>query len=204
MEKISLDKYSNLNIEELNLDNMEKTQQEHKPQSDSISDNSNPDEISFDEYEKKSEIDHLTILKIIIFLLLLGGAIFVFYHLFFGANGFISQKEKARELSEIKEIKSMKEQKLQQQQEFLQGLKEGNKELLEKLAREKGYIYPDEKIIKIPDYKKEEQIQDNREGLNNTKDKENKQEIIYLVISVSITILIIISSFFINKFKLKK
>ncbi len=200
MEKLRLDNYSNLNIEELNINNKENSNQTESIEKDA--NDQNPDEITLDEYVKKAEVDHITLLKVIIFLLFLGASIFVFYHLFFGANGFIAQKDKAHELKEIKELKTLKEDKLNEKKEFLEGIKAGDKELLEKLAREKGYMYPDEKIIKIPE------VEDNS-VINNPKREtvkingEKNLEITYLVISVSITILIIILSFFINKVKFK-
>jgi hypothetical protein len=129
------------------------------------------DEISLEEYIKSSNSDKLTLLKIILFLIFVGIGIFVFYHAFFGENGFISQSKKAYELNQLEFLKKTKEKEFNQKSKLLSDIKNQDFETIEKEARKKGYIYQNETVFKLLDENNKKIVYPEKEEENSTKTK---------------------------------
>lgn len=196
MRKLKLERRP---VEKNNINSInEKNQEFNNTNYQQNNERSNNKAISVDDYIKKSQIDHFTLLKIIFFVLFIGVGIFAIYHIFYGANGIVTQRNKAYELNELEYLKKIKLRELEQKSQKLKALYQNDIDEIEIEARKKGYIYPEEKIIKVINDKEMKNTEE--EPVNNKKKTDHTS---YLIFSIIATILIIITSYFINLRKKK-
>ncbi len=185
-----------LNDIQPDLTNADSSRPSHLTNKDSEKNNSSKsNKMTYDEYVKKAESDQGTLLKVIFFVAFIIVMVLSFYHLFWGSNGHKAQRVRAFELSRMKEIEKSKEEELLRKLTLLEKIKHGDVETLEKLAREKGYIYEDETIIKMPSMEKQKDLtMDNEIKLDSAESNTIK----YLIISLTMLLSIIAISLVVN------
>jgi hypothetical protein len=188
-----------LQLERKPVNDLNQNFEQNRPDYQQNNENNNKS-MSVEDYAQRSQIDHFTLLKIIFFILFIGVGIFAIYHIFYGANGIITQRSKAYELSELEYLKKIKLRELEQKSEKLKALHQTDQTEIEIEARKKGYIYPDEKIIKVINDKETLSNNTEEKPITNKKKTDNTS---YLIFSIIATILIIITSYFINLRKKK-
>lgn len=211
MKKLSLDKkfllennVVNINSDFDNINNNIQTNNGFSPNfqtlnNEATNNSSDSNKISLAEYMEAAKIDHLTILKIIVFILFVTVGIFVLYHVFFGENGFLSQKEKISTLNELEKIELQKEKELNLKMNELEALNKKDEKTMELEARKKGYIYSEEMIIKI--------VEENNDNENDKPplEKESSKNSLadslntdYLLIAIIVSIALILLSYIVN------